>query len=176
MNSIIDLLQLYLPQFYSLALLGIIYLIWSLTSPRSFQSDQGEEDIDEETESYSFRKGKTEYYDPPRSHSPIFNEVFKLAFLGGPFHHQKMTFILSNLIKENLELKSQTKKLEYSENLSNLMNDPYQWFRLQYDKMAQLGISHQVEFLNEQYEEILKEVEEIMDLSFFPKSESEVRK
>ncbi len=179
MNSVIDpVLQLYLVQFYSLLLLGVIYLIWNLSSRRSPQSDQDEEDKDEETERNNFRKAKTEYHDPPRSHSPMFNEFFRLGFLGRSINHEKLAFILSKLIKENLELKSQTKKLEYSENLSNLINNPYQWFRLQYDRMAQLGIARKknpVEFLYEQYEQILKEVEQIIDRPLFPKQESEVK-
>ncbi|MFX0094406.1 MAG: hypothetical protein ACFFBD_21900 [Candidatus Hodarchaeota archaeon] len=153
---------------YTLALLVIIYYIWNSYSQRSHQSGQVEE-LDGKHVRNKFKKAKTEYIDPPRPHSHSFKNYFGLASLKNPLHYQKMAFTLSNLIKDNIKLLNQTRRIDYSENLSNLMNNPREWLNNQYDQIAKSGISNEKytsEFFYEQFNQILNEVEQIISTNF----------
>ncbi|MFX0084993.1 MAG: hypothetical protein ACFFAU_04900 [Candidatus Hodarchaeota archaeon] len=123
---------------------------------------------------YSFKKGKTEYFDPSRPHSNIYHDYLKLALMTTTHRQQEFASLVSRLIKEHINEKDQITRLEYSENLSNLLSNPKLWLQSKYTPLA-LPIrprkTSAFEILYQEYVEIFTEVENILDIQILPKME-----
>ncbi len=123
---------------------------------------------------YSFKKGKTEYFNPPRPHSDIYHDYLKLALMTTTHRQQEFANLVSRLIKEHINDKDQITSLEYSENLTNLLSNPKLWLQSKYTPLVlsyRLKKLSAFEILQQEYVEIFTEVENLLDIQILPKVE-----
>jgi hypothetical protein len=121
----------------------------------------------EEEASYvdSFDKGKTEYIDPPRPNSPIFNELFHLALMATPNQQKRLTHTVSRVIKEQMNIIHVSSEHPYSTSFKRLIEDPDLWFQEINDYHIQTTGSRAKstsEMLYENFLIILIELQEIL--------------
>lgn len=134
----------------------------------SHWSDQTEQ-ID-----HHFFKAKREYTDPPRANSKSFSDFLQVAKMTSRTRQERLTHILSQLIKDHSELRDRTEELEYSENLTSLITDPHKWFLNQQESINQSDTfleNKTAELLYEQFTQILTELQQLTGLSLFPKED-----
>jgi hypothetical protein len=161
MNSI-DIISVIFERFFPLILIILIFLsILALRSiwPRSIPSIES---------FYSFKKGKTEYFELSRPHSNIFHDYLKLALMTTGHRQQEFVQLVSSMIKEHLETKTALSGIKYSDSLSHLILDPKSWLK---SRLNMIEISNKqkkdfiFEFLFQQYAEIFTELEDLLDLN-----------
>ncbi len=122
--------------------------------------------------SYTFKKGKTEYIEPPRPHSKTFGDFLQLALMSTPNRQKKLTQVFSLLIQENIEIGEHTGK--YSENLILLVNDPNKWLLDQHNQISRTNLSRErytSDILYEQFIQILIEVQELLGVTLLSEME-----
>jgi len=113
----------------------------------------------------SFNKGKTEYIDPPRPNSPIFNELFHLALMATPNLQKRLTHTFSRVIKEQINITHVSSERQYSSSFKRLIEDPDLWLQEIYDYHIQTNVSRTKstsEMLYENFLIILIELQEIL--------------
>ena len=116
---------------------------------------------------YSFKKGKTEYIDPPRPLSTTFSNLLQLAMMSTPKQQKQLTDTFSRLINEQIDIELASSEIQYSASLKRLIEDPDAWFKEIYDQTANTGIfrnKHTSEILYEKFIKILAEIQEIFDI------------
>ncbi len=123
---------------------------------------------------YHLERAKAEYIEPPRPHSKSYIDFLQLASSIHSSQQKRLTLVLSQLIKDNIEIRRQTGNLMCSENLNLLINDPNGWYRQQSALIVRSGSSRKKDLpdiLYKQYIQILNEVEELLGISLISKME-----
>ena len=165
--SLIDRIQSILITTIPLVIIALIFLGYRAVSSHRIREG-------EITNDYSFKKGKIEYNDPPRPHSPTFNDFLQLAMMSTPGLQTQLTHTVSRLIKEQIDIELVSSKIQYSTSLNGLIEDPDAWLKEIYDKIAKTDISHSKqasEILYEKLIKILAEIQEILNLPLLLESE-----
>lgn len=124
-----------------------------------------------------FKKGKTEYSEPPRPSSNSYKNFFRLASMKTENQRKKLTLTLSHLLKDLFELKGQKKKQECSKNLNLLLTDPERWFHYQSSLITESMSFRKVktpEVFLKLYTQILDEVQRLLDISLYSDVEQDV--
>ncbi|MFW9904610.1 MAG: hypothetical protein ACFFFH_09780 [Candidatus Thorarchaeota archaeon] len=150
--------------FISLLVLVIFLTIWALNSYKSQQV---------ESKSNLFEKGKTQYLEPPRPHSELYKNYIRLTSSVYSKQQKKTAFVMSQLIKEYFDLKSQTPITEnknLSKTLRLFLTDPDEWFSLQLNFIDRSGLPRK-EGLFKHYIQILDEVEQLLSIPLLSEME-----
>ncbi len=114
-----------------------------------------------------FSKGKSEYEAPPRPHSKTFANYFQLALLSTPHRQRRLAKLISQLINEQLTINNNKSTTNMSESLQLLLRDPNSWIDTQYDqigKMIRSDRRYTSDYLYEEFNLLLTEVEKIVDI------------
>ncbi|MFX0123142.1 MAG: hypothetical protein ACFFAE_05850 [Candidatus Hodarchaeota archaeon] len=167
-----NLLELMKPGFeltYTFVLGALVFL--TFRAAYSHWADQN----DQKGGYRRFLKAKKEYIDPPRPRSKSYFDFLQLAKMTSRTRQERLTHVVSQLIKEHSKLSNQTEKLEYSENLISLITDPYKWFLKQEEKINKSDVAiledKTSEHLYEQFTQILTEYQQLTGISLFPKED-----
>ena len=162
--DIINLIEPYYDLTYHLIVVILSYLVWRPV--RSIWS----QDIDE-SQTYQFRRGISEYRDPARSHSESFAKYLKLVLIPTEYSQLALVEKLIELLNENSLFAS---KRDLSPNLSLLMEDPEEWLKNTQKKSSSGRLKRRKEsskILYEEISKILTEVDTLYDVHIFPKLE-----
>lgn len=150
----------------------IVIIILLLLSYQAIYSQWIKEEVDPKV--YSFKKGKTEYSDPPRPHSTIFNEYLQLVLMTTTSKHRQLTHTFSRLINEQIDFELVSANIQYSISLKRLIEDPDAWLTEIYYQIPERGIfrkMHASEILHENIIKIFEELQEIFDFPLLTESE-----
>lgn len=143
--------------YISLIILLIFLTFWAINSFRSKR-------IEENT--YLFEKAKTEYLKPPRPHSELYTDFLQLTSSAYSKQQVKIALVLSQLIKDYMELSGHTvssESINLSKNLKLLLTDPDEWFSLQLNFIDRSELSRK-EGLSKRYIQILDEVQQLLNI------------
>lgn len=123
---------------------------------------------------YNFEKSRIEYKNPPRPHSESFNDFFRLTSSFYPRQQKKIAFLLSQLIKDYMELSDNTTESSDSKNLSEnlelLLSDPDEWFDLQLNLIG-LSERSQRKGLSKRYFQTIDEVQQLLGITLISEME-----
>lgn len=150
--------------FISLLVLVIFLTIWAINSYKSQQVDRN---------GYQFEKGKTQYLDPLRPHSELYKNYIRLTSSVYSKQQKKIALVMSQLIKEYFDLKSQTPISDIknlSKNLRLFLTDPDEWFSLQLNFIDRSELPRK-EGLSKQYIQILDEVQQLLSITLLSEME-----
>ncbi len=164
--NLIDIIQPIFELTFTFILGSFVFL--GFRAIYSHWSDINEQEVD----SHSFKKGKTEYIEPPRPHSKTFGDFLQLALMSTPNRQKKLTQVFSLLIKEYIESEDHTGN--YSENLTLLLNDPNKWILDQHDQINRTNLSrnrYTSDILYEQFIQILIEVQALLGITLLSEME-----
>lgn len=123
---------------------------------------------------YHFEKAKTEYIEPSRPHSKSFNDFLQLASGVHAKQHEKLTQILSQLIKDYIKLKDHEGNLVFSESLNLFISDPKGWYRHQsalITSSSKLRKKDSSDIFYNHFVQILEELQQLLDIVLLPKME-----
>lgn len=143
----------------------ILITFWAINSYRLNQI---------ESKGYLFVKAKTEYFEPRRPHSESYNDFLKLISSEYVKHQEKLPAVLSQLIKDYIEVVGYTavinESINLSENFKLLLTDPDEWFYLQLNIIDSSNLSRKEE-LAKRYIQILDEAEQLLGVSLVSEKE-----
>ncbi len=142
--------------YISLLILLIFLTFWAINSHRVKQK---------ESQTPQFKKARTEYLKPPRPHSESYNNFFRLASSVYSKQQKKIALVLSQLIKDYMELSDHSsERKNLSENLKLILTDPDEWFLLQLDLIDRSEVSRK-QGLSKSYIQVLDEVQHLLNIS-----------
>ena len=151
--------------FVSLLVLVISLTVWAINTYRSKRVD---------SKVNQFKKGKTEYLEPPRPHSESYENFLRLTSSIYSKQQKKIVLTMSQLIKDYINLGGiitvSDESLNLSESLKLLLTDPDKWYYLQLNTIDRSELSRK-EGLSEQYIQILDEVQQLLNISLISEME-----
>ena len=162
--NLIDLVQPIFELMFPFFVMILAFFSWRAI--RSFWSQ--EYDI---SQKYRLKKGATIFKDPIRPHSKSFYTYLQLAFMTTPNRQQRLVKILSDRLKESIEMHPNYTSQVMSKDLELLINDPDQWLRNQYTKISYSRFSRNKitsDILHDQIIKLLTEVKNVYDLQVLP--------
>ncbi|MFQ6123623.1 MAG: hypothetical protein ACE5R6_03330 [Candidatus Heimdallarchaeota archaeon] len=150
----------------------LVIIILLILSYQAIYSQWVKEKVDPKV--YSFNKGKTEYKDPPRPHSTIFNEFLELILMSTTNKQRQLTHTFSRLINEQIDNELVSFNIQFSTSLKRLIEDPDAWFAEIYYQIPERGIfrkMHASETLHENFIKIFEELQDFFDFPLLTESE-----
>ncbi|WP_455139679.1 hypothetical protein [Candidatus Hodarchaeum mangrovi] len=122
---------------------------------------------------HNYRKGNTEYKEPPRPHSKSFSDLVELAIMSTPHRQRQLARTFSQLLNETLNHDLFTENL-MSESLKSLIDNPDRWLDQMYDEISrssELKKKFTSEILHNHFIQLLKEIKELIQIPLLPESD-----
>lgn len=163
-EGITDIIQFFFPLVVSILIALSALALRSLWPRHTFSIE----------DYYSFRKGRTKHYDPPRPHSNTYHDYLKYALMSTTHRQQEFAYLTSRLIKEHISDKDYLTRVEYSENLGDFLSNPKLWLENKYKSLALQRTPRKIsafEILYREYIEIFTELEKILDIQILKEIE-----
>jgi len=150
--GLIDLIILKIKAYYILFLIILIY--FGTRAVYSYFTKEVEVlDIN------SYRKGPTKYKEPPRPHSPKFNEFVNLATLTGTTKQWELVKILSQSLQDHVSKVSY--KHLFNKDICDLIEDPNKWLVSFYSEIESSKIYNSEYTSKRLFDRIMKILDEV---------------